>query len=64
MPAFTCREREVLSLLVSGLGNKAIGAELFISEATVKYHLRNIMDKLSVRRRTEVAAIALRMGVV
>jgi len=64
IPAFTSREREVLSLIANGLGNKAIGAELFISEATVKYHLRNIMDKFSVRSRTEVAAIALRMGVV
>ncbi|MDV8002989.1 response regulator transcription factor [Rhodococcus sp. IEGM 1408] len=63
-PAFTLRERDVLSLVVSGLGNKAIGAELFITEATVKYHLRNIMDKFSVRRRAEVVAIALRMGVV
>lgn len=61
---FTGREREVLSLVTRGLPNRLIGRELFITEATVKFHLRNIMDKLGVRRRAEVVGVALRGGLV
>lgn len=61
---FTGREREVLALVVRGLPNRLVGRELFITEATVKFHLRNIMDKLGVRRRAEVVGIALRTGLV
>lgn len=52
------REREVLTLLVSGLTNKQIGTTLFISEVTVKAHLRRIYAKLGVTRRTQAALIA------
>lgn len=61
---FTAREREVLELVARGLSNRLVGRALFITEATVKFHLRNIMDKLGVRRRAEVVGIALREGLV
>ncbi len=58
------RESQVLRLVVAGLRNKEIGAELAISENTVKYHLRNILEKLHAGSRTEVAARAVREGLV
>lgn len=60
----TGREREVLTLLARGKSNKDIAAELFLSETTVKGHLRNIFTKLNVLSRTEATAAALRRGLV
>lgn len=54
----TGRERQVLEEVVSGRTNKEIGAALFISEETVKFHLKNIMQKLHLRNRAEVVAWA------
>ena len=51
----TPREREVLELIAEGLSNKAIAKELHISIHTVKSHLRNIMDKLTLHSRLELA---------
>lgn len=56
----TRREREVLSLLTDGLDNRAIATKLFISEATVKFHLHNIMDKFGVHKRAALVSAALR----
>ncbi|HEY6223498.1 MAG TPA: LuxR C-terminal-related transcriptional regulator [Gemmatimonadales bacterium] len=56
----TPREREVLSLLVKGKTNRAIAQELYVSEATVKVHVRHILEKLGVSTRTEAAVLALR----
>ena len=56
----TERELEVLRLVVRGLRNKEIAAELGISENTAKYHLRNILDKLHAQSRAEVVARAMR----
>ena len=60
----TDRELEVLALVTQGLRNKEIAAELGISENTAKYHLRNILEKLHAQSRTEVAARAVREGLV
>jgi len=60
----TERETDVLRLVVAGLRNKEIGAELAITENTVKYHLRNILEKLHAGSRTEVATRAVREGLV
>ena len=51
----TPREREVLELIGEGMSNKAIAKELHISIHTVKSHLRNIMDKLTLHSRLELA---------
>ena len=60
----TARELEVLALVTAGRRNKEIAAELGISENTVKYHLRNILEKLHAESRTEVATRAVRDGLV
>jgi DNA-binding NarL/FixJ family response regulator len=52
------REKEVLDLIAQGLRNKEIASTLFISEATVKVHVRHILEKLGVKTRTEAAVRA------
>jgi DNA-binding NarL/FixJ family response regulator len=54
------REREVLALLAEGLKNREIGERLFITEATVKTHVRHVLEKLHFRNRAEAAAFAAR----
>jgi DNA-binding NarL/FixJ family response regulator len=53
------RERGVLALVATGLGNRAIASELAISEFTVKRHVHNILEKLNRRNRVEAAALYL-----
>ena len=61
----TEREREVLELLVQGVTtNRELAERLVVSENTVKYHLRNILDKLHVQNRAQVVAYAMRHGLV
>jgi two-component system NarL family response regulator len=60
----TGRELEVLSLLARGMSNKEIGVLLYISESTVKLHLRSIFAKLNALSRTEAIATATRQGLV
>ncbi len=57
--SLTEREREVLSLVVDGLGNAQIAERLMIAEATVKYHVRRLFTKLGVTARTELVALAI-----
>ena len=52
----------MLALLTEGLDNRAIATDLFISEATVKFHLHNIMDKFGVHKRAALVSAALRGG--
>lgn len=64
-PTLTERERDVLDLLVAGItSNRELGARLFVSENTVKYHLRNILAKLHLENRAQVIAYAVRHGLV
>lgn len=60
----TSREREVLELVAHGRTNKEIGAALHISENTVRNHLRNILEKLHLQNRVQVAAYAARERLV
>jgi DNA-binding NarL/FixJ family response regulator len=57
------RESEVMSLLVDGLSNRMIAAQLVVGEETVKTHLRSIYRKLGVSDRAQAIATALRMGI-
>jgi NarL family two-component system response regulator LiaR len=52
------REREVLALLAQGLANKEIAERLFLSVATVKYHVRVLLSKLGANSRAEAVALA------
>ena len=62
--ALSRRELEVLTLIAEGMGNKAIAERLFISENTVKNHVRNIHEKLQVHSRMEAVVRAVRDGVL
>ncbi len=60
----TEREIELLHLVANGLPNKAIAQALSVSENTVKYHMKNIMQKLDVQNRTEAVTYAMRTGLL
>jgi len=63
--SLTEREREVLHLLVQGVtSNRDLAQRLVVTENTVKYHLRNILDKLHVQNRAQVVAYAVRHGMI
>jgi len=63
--ALTDREREVLELLVRGVtSNRKLAKQLGVSENTVKFHVRNILDKLHLHNRAQVVGFALRHGIV
>ena len=62
--ALTERETEVLKTIVAGKSNREIAAALFISEATVKTHINNLLSKLGATDRTQAARIALQRGIV
>jgi DNA-binding NarL/FixJ family response regulator len=60
----TPREIDVLRQVSSGNRNRDIGERLFISEETVKVHIKHIMDKLGAKDRTQAIAIAVRRGII
>jgi DNA-binding NarL/FixJ family response regulator len=74
MPAFltgrgkedilTGREREILQLLADGMSNADVAQKLFISQETVKSHVRHILSKLEADTRTQAVAIALRDAII
>ena len=64
LPKLTDREVEVLGLVARGLGNREIGRELFISENTVKNHVRNILEKLQLHTRMEAAMYAVQQNLI
>jgi len=59
-PRLTDRELEVLKLVAEGMSNREIAGELFISENTVKNHVRNILEKLHLHSRMEAVVYAVR----
>jgi NarL family two-component system response regulator LiaR len=60
----TTREKEILNLMVEGLSNPDIAERLFVSRSTVKFHVSNILSKLSAESRTEAVAIAIQNHLV
>jgi two-component system, NarL family, response regulator len=63
-PELSERERQVLQYIASGRSNKEIGQLLYISENTVKAHVKSILTKLDAMGRTEAIAIALQRGLI
>jgi two-component system NarL family response regulator len=63
-PRLTEREIEVLTLVARGMNNRDIAKELFISENTVKNHVRNILEKLQIHSRMEAVMIAVRENLI
>jgi len=62
-PELTAREREVVRLMARGMSNQEIGAALFITEGTVKFHVNHILNKLEVNDRTQAVITALKRGI-
>ena len=62
--ALSDREVEVLRLVAAGNSNKIIGSRLFVSEATVKGHMKSILAKLGANDRTHAVTIAIRRGFI
>ena len=60
----THREVEVLQLISDGLVNREIGVRLFLSEETVKSHVRHLLAKLQARSRAHAVAVGLRRGII
>ena len=60
----SARETTVLAALAGGLSNREIARSLWITDATIKFHLRNIYKKLGVSNRTEAARYAYRAGII
>src|SRR5262245_3514787 len=55
----TSRERGVMLLVSQGLSNKEVAARLLLAEGTIKIHLHNIYEKLGIRNRTALSALAI-----
>jgi DNA-binding NarL/FixJ family response regulator len=60
----TMRETEVLQLISDGLVNREIGERLFLSEETVKSHVRHLLAKLQARSRAHAVAVGFRRGLI
>jgi DNA-binding NarL/FixJ family response regulator len=60
----TAREIEVLQLVADGLVNREIGERLFLSEETVKSHVRHLLAKLQARSRAHAVAVGFRRGLI
>jgi DNA-binding NarL/FixJ family response regulator len=63
-PQLSDRERQVLELMATGKNNKAMSANLGITEHTIRFHVTNLVDKLGANDRTEAVVIAMRRGFI
>lgn len=63
-PVLTEREHRVLELMAQGLTNGQIAAQLYVSVATVKFHVRNVLTKLEASSRAEAAYVASKRGLI
>ena len=61
-PLLSARQLQILRLVAGGLSYKEVGAQLYLSPRTVKYHMAEIMDRLHLHNRAQVLALAGRMG--
>jgi two-component system, NarL family, response regulator LiaR len=64
LETLTAREREVFDAMARGLNNPEIANHLNVSEATVRTHIANVLDKLALRDRTQVTIYALKRGLI
>jgi DNA-binding NarL/FixJ family response regulator len=64
LKTLTGREREVFALIAQGLSNAEIAGGLFLTEGTVKTHIKHIFEKLDLRDRTQAVILAYELGVV
>jgi two-component system, NarL family, nitrate/nitrite response regulator NarL len=60
LPTLTPREKEILMLIAEGITNKQIGEQLFIAENTVKNHTKNLLEKLKLENRVQLASYAIK----
>ena len=60
----SARERAVLQLVAEGLSNKEVGARLYVSERTARYHLTGLFNKLGVASRTQAVTVAMQHGLL
>ena len=63
-PELSKHEHQVLEYLANGKSNKEIGAILYVSELTIKVHVRSILEKLDAKGRSEAIAIAVKRGLI
>ena len=64
LDALTERERQILVFLANGVSNREMAGRIFVSENTVKFHLKNIYSKLAVSSRLQAVAAARQMGLI
>ena len=64
LEALTAKERRLLTFVAMGLSNKDLAERLSVSTNTVKWHLRNIFEKLQINNRMQAVAVARQMGLV
>jgi LuxR family maltose regulon positive regulatory protein len=64
LEALTDREKEILMFLANGVSNKEMAGRIFVSENTVKFHLKNIYSKLAVANRLQAISAARQLGIV
>ena len=60
--SFSLRELEIIQLLIAGKSNPEMAATLHLSPNTIKTHVRNIMNKLGVKRRVQIEVVAVQLG--